>query len=136
MHTPTKSQWQLVIDNFKKILPLAIRPEQLDMSEPAVRNSLHSCGTVCCAGGWYAVAVFPLESTNDYVSYREGIYLINDHLGFSTNESVEDWAHEHPKIWGNEHGISMFYDNNAYNGAITLKGIVEYLEGVRDRSPD
>lgn len=135
MHTPTKTQWQLVIDNLKKALPLATLENHLNMSEPVVSSWEHPCGTIHCLGGWYLIGSVGIEniSEKNYVSYDEGTELMASHLGIA---DVADWANDNPEIWGNEHGYQVFSDIEAFNDARTLGDIITYLEGVRDRSPN
>lgn len=135
MHTPTKTQWQTVIDNFEKVLPMATLKKHLDMSEPCVRNFDHKCGTVHCVGGWYAVAVIN-HYAHEFISYTYGADIMAKDLGFRDHESLELWSEYNPEIWGNEYGSYMFIHKDAYNYAETLYEVVEFLKGVRDRSPD
>lgn len=132
MYTPTKAQWQTVIDNFKKVLPMTILKHHLSMSETAVNDS-HTCGTVHCVGGWYAVAALDLAQP---LSYRDGAKKMSRDLGFEDDNKLEDWAGDNAYIWGNIHGLSMFSGREAYDHANTLGEVVAYLEGVRDRSPE
>jgi hypothetical protein len=140
MHTPTKAQWQTVIDNFKKVLPLAEREDQFDMREPAVRSDEHKCGTVHCMGGWYAIKfldeIVKQCKPGQFIGYNEGANLIAEHLGFPGQWDLQEWAGDNPEIWGNEEGSSMFSNEDSYGGAKTLAEAVTWLEGVRDRSPD
>lgn len=133
MHTPTKQQWQTVIDNFEKVLPLATQQGHLDMDEYLVNTSWHKCGTVHCVGGWYAVAV--LDTTGPEVDYNDGANALAAHLGFQDRYLLEQWAEQNPEIWG-EYGKCMFYGVEAYGGAQTLAEVVDYLKGVRYRSPE
>lgn len=70
MHTPTKAQWQVVIDNLKKVLPLAVRERHLNMMEPDAKSENHECGTIHCFGGWYAVAA--CDHSEVYLGYDDG----------------------------------------------------------------
>lgn len=143
MHTPTKAQWQTVIDNFYKILPLALDSGEchLDMSEPGV-NIYHECGTVHCVGGWYAIAT--MDTGKDRVDFLDGVEQITTDLGFTKYDSrlfnkkaLESWAMNNTEIWGNPYGQKMFYDSCAYGeGARSIIDIINHLEGVRDRSPE
>ena len=134
--TPTKAQWQTVIDNFKKVLPFTEKDpkKHLNMLEACVKNSSHECGTVHCVGGWYAVATCDL--TEQYITYAQGADHMAEDLGFDCFHSVSCWARDNPQIWGNQHGYVMFSAPEAYGNATTLAEVVKYLEGVRDRSPD
>ncbi len=141
MHIPTKTQWQTVIDNFKKVLPMATMDKHLDMKECVVHQSKtvfgggHKCGTIHCMGGWYAIAVLSKEELQkSYVSYTQGTQRMAEDLGFNEVTDLEWWAEKTPAIWGNVYGFSMFSNEAAYNYAKTLAEAVAYLEGVRDRS--
>ena len=136
MHTPTKSQWQAVINNFKKVLPMAKEDSQLDMLEPDVNNNHHSCGTVHCVGGWYAVACGLDNKDSTFITYRHGANEMARHLGFSHMDDLETWAGFNSNIWGNECGHNMFCNKSAYNYAYNLAEVLVHLEGVRDRSPE
>lgn len=134
MNTPTKQQWQTVIDNIKKVLPLAILENHLNMMETSV-NVDHMCGTIHCFAGWYAVAV--LDTTTP-LNYGMGGDKVAADLGFVDMFAIEDWAASHPQIWGNEMGGGMFSSRGAFglkseNGG--LPDIILHLEGVRDRTP-
>jgi|ERR1044072_188071 hypothetical protein len=145
MHTPTKTQWNTVIDNLKKILPVAVKDEQLDMQEHRVQNHYYKCGTVHCVGGWYAVAVFDLMTfpMRDIGGFTEGADQMAMDLGFEdiddfapARRSLIEWASEHPWIWGNVQGSAIFTHTSAYDYAKNMTEVVQFLEGVRDRSPD
>lgn len=138
MHTPTKAQWQIVIDNFKKVLPLAEKNSNrhLDMMETIVKNPYHTCGTIHCAGGWYAIATCNLES-RESIYYQAGVNNMVEDLGFFCREQLVNWAMRNPIIWGNRNGGMMFSAEKAYGeNCNTLADIIKHLEGVRDRSPD
>lgn len=134
MHTPTKAQWQLVIDNLKSVLPMASSNIQLDMNEGRVNSDDHKCGTVHCVGGWFAIATLDNEQE---LNYNDGALSMAAHLGFKTRSQLEIWAHKHPNIWGNSYGFSMFNCEMAYGFDVGgLGDVVAHLEGVRDRSPE
>lgn len=133
MYTPTKRKWQIVIDNFQKVLPLAILKDHLDMSEAQVNDQPSQCGTIHCVGGWYAIATC---DTNNRLDFKDGANSMANHLGFRYKSELEHWAKQNLAIWGNIFAGEMFYDNRAYNEAKTLGEIIEYLKGVRDRSPE
>jgi hypothetical protein len=135
MYTPTKKQWNTVIDNLYKILPLTFEAGigHLNMSEGSV-NDEHTCGTVHCLGGWYAIAVFDTDRRK--VTFREGANKMAEALGFNRYTDLDRWAALHPHIWGNGHGLHMFCSRNAYDYAESISDIIVFLEKVRDRSPD
>lgn len=145
MHTPTKAQMQVVIDNLKKVLPIATLPNHLDMGCPHVNNTSHTCGTVHCFGGWYAVAVCDLS---EFINYEEGKDQLATDLGFlsdcqyNVENLLVDWAMYNPGVWGNNNGTDMFLHERAFqhitkrpNGALNLQHIIDHLEQVRDRLP-
>jgi hypothetical protein len=135
MHTPTKAHWQVVIDNFKKVLPIATKRNNLDMLEPAVNADQHKCGTVHCIGGWYAIATCDI---NKPLNYKDGALKMAEDLGFRDLPilQLEEWAINHPSIWGNRYGAGMFCNPSAYGNATNLAEAIQFLEKVRDRSPD
>lgn len=146
MHTPTKTQWQTVIDNLKKVLPMAVIEGHLDMMEGCGRDAMHACGTIHCFGGWYAVSV--LADKRDWFNYDDGANEMAIHLGLKQEDrdgefSIEEWALENPDIWGNNYGSYLFINAKAFfhkehrpAGAENLKHIIDHLEEVRDRSPE
>lgn len=131
VHTPTKQQWQIVIDNLEVVLPQATKPGHLRMSETEV-NINYPCGTVHCYGGWYAIAACHISCP---LTFWDGATAMAQHLGFETACELERWAMNNPSIWG-ENGEYIFTSRTAFGGASTLAEIVTYLKGVRDRSPD
>lgn len=137
MHTPTKAQWQTVIDNLKKVLPMALTEESLDMGETCV------CNTTNCVGGWYVIATQGKISVEDYFSYRIGTDAIAQELGFRDDNGLEYFLSDNPDLWGNEHGCAIFSCEKAYqhkikrpHGAQTLQHVIDHFEEVRDRSPE
>lgn len=136
MYMPTKKQWQTVIDNFYKILPLTLEQGNghLDMSEPDVNYIKEQCGTIHCVGGWYAIATLDFE--NDFLDFTNGARSMAIDLGFGNKNYLEIWSNDNPKIWGNCFGGSMFYDKAAYDNAQSIEDVIHHLEGVRDRSPE
>lgn len=91
---PTKKQVQKVIDNFKKVLPMAIKDNHLMMMEGDV-NMQHKCGTVHCHGGWYAIAVCNLKEPLDFTA---GANRMAQDLGFENMGVLENWANEYPLL--------------------------------------
>jgi hypothetical protein len=142
MHTPTKTRWNTVIDNLKKILPLASEEGQLDMHEHRVQHACYKCGTIHCVGGWYAIAAYDLINNPFEMGFSTGADRMALDLGFIADEYTPsrqllgDWADEHPEIWGNIYGMSVFTSSKAYNGAKNMAEVIQFLEKVRDRSPD
>lgn len=143
MHTPTKQQWQTVIDNLKSILPLSEREGcGLNMMEAQVNDRDYPCGTIHCVGGWYAIAC-KLHETS-IINYEHGANLMANHLGFESDVDLEIWAARNVRIWGNDKGGGMFSSRTAYapmdkfamNHVKGIPDIIAWLEGVRDRSPE
>lgn len=134
MYTPTKQQWQTVIDNFEKVMPMAINEGHLNMDEWLVNTPFHKCGTVHCAGGWYAIAALDVKENTSGIDFIDGANAMAAHLGFPSRSYLEQWARRNPDIWG-ARGELMFSDKSAYDYAETLEDIVDYLKGVRDRTP-
>lgn len=132
MHTPTKTQWQKVIDNLEKVVPIATVENNLDMHETKINTKGHVCGTIHCMGGWYAIATLDITEP---ISFLSGAIEMAKDLGFESISEIEDWARSYSKIWGNEYGGSLFCRPWAYNDAKTIQEAIEYLKGVRDRSP-
>jgi hypothetical protein len=133
----TKEKVQLVIDNFKKVLPMATLANHLNMNQALV-NCFYECGTVHCHAGWYAVAACNLEMDLDY---GDGAYKLATDLGFFSSMDLKLWVSNNPELWGNDEGLLMFTDKIAFkskgrpNGAETLQDIISHWEEVRDRLP-
>lgn len=114
---------------------MATQPNHLNMMEGSVNNlEGHTCGTVHCVGGWYAIATIDLSKR--VVDYHDGGHEMAKHLGFSDRDKLIDWAHSNRDIWGNSNGSGMFCDEDAYDSSKTLADVIIHLEGVRDRSPE
>jgi hypothetical protein len=143
MHTPTRKQWQVVIDNLYKILPLTFESGKghLNMGEGLVNDRDHPCCTVHCVGGWYAIAT--LDVDNESVDFRDGANRMALDLGFDGSNKIyypekyllEAWAIRNPLIWGNKYGTYMFYDRRAYDLAGSIAEVINFLEAVKQRSP-
>lgn len=137
MHTPTKAQFQTVIDNLNRAVNDygAADSENFSMCQGTTTNDSGTiCGTVHCIGGWYAISV--LQPFNGRVSYSNGANKMARDLGFNCYYDLKMWASNNPSIWGNEWGHAMFCDEWAYNNARTLPEAIVHLEGVRDRLPE
>lgn len=127
-----------VIENFKSVLPLAKSKFHLDMSESNVNRDGHTCGTVHCHGGWYAIAA--LDTKNYIVDFDNGADIMARHLGLIGRYRMMEWADQNPRLWGNEMGYSMFSGKMAFHhptkrpsGALTLKDIVDHWVEVYGR---
>lgn len=132
---PTKQQWQKVIDNFERVLPMATMENHLTMQCTSVNENGYKCGTVHCVGGWYAVATLNMNNGEKY-SYSDGADKMAQDLGFEYDYQLLSWSIKNFEIWGNKSGNEMFCSPLAYNGADSLAEVVEFLKGVRDRSPE
>lgn len=132
---------QIVIDNLKKILPRAKLVTHLNMGVAKVNSCDHTCGTIHCVGGWYAIAVCDLTTERNYM---DGADEMAQHLGFpgdnltSAMNLLQNWACENPAYWGNNYGDEIFSDNMAYYhpekrpyGALTLKQVVEHFKDMK-----
>lgn len=132
---PTKAQFQTVIDNFKKVLPLVKDKDHLDMIRPSVTNAFGElCNTPLCVAGWYAVAT--LWPTTGYLNFNHGATNMAIHLGFKRRFDLKNWAASNPEIWGNKYGYNMFTNKIAWNESTTLAEVIAHLESVRDRLPE
>lgn len=125
-----------VINNFKKVLPLATRKRHLDMEMWRVNMHGHKCGTVHCHGGWYAVAT---GSPKKEMNFQTGTRKMAKHLGFKDEDALIAWAATHPKLWGNYNGSYIFVRKIAFKsnknpkGAKTLQDIIDHWKAVYKR---
>lgn len=142
MKNPTKAEVQIVIDNFKAVLPLSKKTASrkkgnIDMTE----TEINFCGSPMCHAGWYVAGVYKNNRTpepiNERVSYIRGASLLSKHLGFMSEEYLLNWAKQNPKLWGNENGELMFNSKYAFNfrDKLTLAKIVNHWMGVQKRLP-
>lgn len=142
MHTPTRAQFQKVIDLLYTILPLTFEQEcSLNMAVTRV-NYNHVCGTVHCFGGWIAVALIEADKLTGEVWYDDGANVMARMLGFERAEYLQDWAEINKDIWGNRRGYSMFCEEKAFRhsilrpkGAKSVSDIINHLEEVQARLP-
>lgn len=148
MKHPSSKQVLFVINNFKKILPLAILENHLNMRITHVNEcNRHQCGTIHCHGGWYAIARCNL---NNEISFKEGANMMAIDLGFNEYNcnnifidilySLIEWANENQTTWGNRWGGVMFTDSIAFfhpskrpNGAQNLQHIIDHWTEVYER---
>jgi len=137
MHTPTKQQFQTVIDVLKSVLPQAKDESNFNMMQGFTFYSDGDvCGTVHCIGGWYAIAKqLQLEAPGMQINYQNGAMAMADDLGFVSIDELENWAIKNTYIWGNGYGDSIFTDKRAYGDADTLQDAINHLEKVKDRLP-
>lgn len=137
MHTPTKAQFQTVIDNLNRVVTQygAYSHDEFDMGQGLASNgSGEICGTVHCIGGWYAIAT--LQPFSSKTEYSHGASRMARDLGFEHYQDLREWAHVNPVMWGNRYGYEMFFAERAYNDANTLPEAIAHLIGVRDRLPE
>lgn len=134
--TPKSEDILKVINNFKRVLPMAKRDYQLCMSVAGV-NINHQCGSIHCHGGWYAIATCDLSKQINYV---DGAFRMSEDLGFNGPENLVIWAAQNLSLWGNNYGGSMFYCKSAFQhpekrlfGALHLSHIVDHWEEVYER---
>ena len=113
------------------------------------------CGTVACFAGFYALAKMketgeemwvysPFDNADfldcpgsgDRSPYSFGYDEFGKDIGIAPYKA-QDWAATNPDLWGNEHGLSMFFSREAYGGnrnsTITLYDIIAHWRGVADR---
>lgn len=138
MKHPTSEAVLNVINNFKKVLPLAKRYDHLDMKAISV------CGTIHCHGGWYAVATCDLRKIED-LYFTHGVVQMEidlglEHIKGSLFFSLQYWAVANHYLWGNECGGLMFKDALAFYhkdkrpfGAQNLQHIIDHWTEVYER---
>ena len=128
-------------------LPDHIKNNRVDMS--SLQNPV--CGTPGCFAGLISIVAndIPelkgLYKLGDDYSYEFWAKATGDYLECNLNldwrlgvlSSFEAWAVEHPAVWGNVHGSSIFSSACAYDGDIedklTHNEIIIYLRGVYER---
>lgn len=113
MRNPTKKQVQKVIDTLTKALLAAKKLEKT--GKPSIMmlqpNIDHTCGAPMCHGGWYAA----IRTNEDiFLSYYDGISIMEKDLGFTKDVGLEEWAGANPTIWGNTFGDVMFSSKFAF----------------------
>lgn len=126
-----------VINNFKKVLPMAKRDRQLDMSQSDVNFAGYPCGTIHCHAGWYAVA--SCDVLTKILTYVNGIEQMAKDLDIPY-EIILLWASSNYEIWGNCYGSRMFNNRIAFchpvnrpEGARNLQDIVDHWTEVYER---
>lgn len=109
----------------------------LDITDGRVNSHGKTCGTVHCIGGWYAIATHPQEIEQDIqIDFYTGKDTMLKDLGFERDQDINYWASNYPQIWGNHYGADLFVDIRAWDNAKSIPEVIQFLEGVRDRSPD
>jgi hypothetical protein len=131
LKTPTYEQFTTVIETLNKVLPMAERDDQLDMTEGLLR------GTVLSFEGWYYRAKKGDLQKHRY-NFIDGARLVAVDLGFKDFVELEDWADNSPELWLNYNGGNIFSDAIAFasksrpKGAKNLKDIRDHFIDVRD----
>lgn len=143
-----------------------IESNQIDMETTHILdlNYGNVCGTVACHAGWYAFCrasdadvrwndcngdeekmLFwekPMPDSygllhSQNVSWLDGSLMLAKDLGFLDRNDLCLWAQENLKIWGNEHGYSMFTSPLAFGVEchlnLTLQHVADHWHGVADR---
>lgn len=133
-----------VINNFKSVLYMATSKDHLRMGVAFVNQGGHTCGTVHCHGGWYAIATLMDVIKVNAVDYGDGANKMAEDIGFDVSFSVGEplctWAKKHPELWGNNNGEYMFSAAMAFYhkdkrpcGAMNLEDIINHWEDVYER---
>lgn len=137
---PKSEDIRKVIDLFKSVLPMATDPCHLDMMEGSVKSDHHKCGTVHCVAGWFAIAI-GLHKRKRIVNYEHGAQKMAIMLGFTCTWDLKKWAALNKILWGNDDGINMFVQKDAYqnritrpNGANNLQEVINHWEEVYERA--
>lgn len=134
----TSKRIETVLNNFAKVIqqfPKGI----LNMHESKV-NYGHTCGTVHCHGGWYAVAkMSPIKNViPSFVTYTDGANTMAEDLGFTSYAKLFAWTDSNREIWGNVNGRNMFTSICAFtpgdkSHANNLQDIYDHWAEVHDR---
>ena len=70
------------------------------------------CGMVACHGGWATefdgFEEWMRNHGGGYVYYRDGADYLAYLMGFDDLAAFWIWAYKNPKLWGYQHGDSMF----------------------------
>lgn len=135
-----------VIDNFKKVLPFALKEGSLDMSRASVPRTLNECGTPCCHAGWYALATSDFSTRLRGINFVYGVQQMDIDLElpkekedspFTLLSRLARYMNKHSEIWGNGYGGKIFLHQYAFihedkrpNGAENLQHIIDHWEEV------
>ena len=143
----------------------AVRMAATFIKRPAGQTA--GCGTFACHAGWFAFAqiegsapgtwdprspYFPgmeryVDRDGNTVGFAQGALWMAITAGFTRDgpmtpaEALEQWANDHPDLWGNEHGRSMFnspsaflsYEEQEQNAFMSLRTVAIHWEGVYER---
>ena len=104
------------------------------------------CETILCHGGWLAAMLESKRETapTSYLCAYTPFFYIGaaraaKFLGFAGvyAAELETWAREHPELWGNEFGGSMFCDARAFGvhrpSILKLSDIANHYAAVGKR---
>jgi hypothetical protein len=131
-YMPTQEQFDVVINNFKKIQEIC-KDTPVNMMD----GEIHDCGSPMCHGGWYAWINKDRLSGN-YLDYSDGSQLMAEDLGFKYESYLNLWAESNPKIWGNKKGRNMFCSSSAFSKTgktvESISTILKHWEGVKVRA--
>jgi hypothetical protein len=137
MRNPTVKQVDFVIKKLESVREQASEEGAFNINEGRVYNEIgnYECGTVHCVAGWYAFANLRRKEIKDrfkkgFVTFKDGVELMTEDLGFNIGCSLKDWAKDNPKIWGNEEGFEMFAKMSAYNKP-GFDGVISQWELVK-----
>ena len=141
-----------VVERLKGVAHLADRKNSVQMNVATIDvHEQHPCETISCFGGWYAIARFwewegvkgtyigeslGQNECETRIDFHNGADQMAKDLGFEDNEELEKWAEENPDLWGNEYGVRMFHDGQAFGMdpyvEPQFRDIVAHLETVAD----
>lgn len=123
-YIPTQEQFTIVIGKFEKILEKYPKA-QVQMEQCIIKDM----GFPKCHIGWFAYI-------NDIHTLFNADKLLCQDLGV---DDIRFWAHNNPKIWGNEQGSRMYWEPSAFgldNHLVTfpLQHIIDHWKGVKERA--
>lgn len=141
---PRSKDVKQVVDLLKSVLPQGGR---LNMLITECNVDKNGCGTVCCVGGWFAIALglpkyqgrgVKNKSSYLHISYSTGADMMGRILGFKDRKDLQKWAQENQEIWGNSGGYVMFADRYAYKSkskqrANNLQDVIDHWQDVCNR---
>jgi len=126
----------LAVEAVEKTLSASIlnNRKRFDIGQFKV-NIGYDCGTIHCAGGWFAVA---LCDTQKEISFTDGADIFASIIGMKDRWSLRRWAHNSPSIWGNTNGFELFDKNIAYAdkgkiGSRTMQDVLNHWRRVAQR---
>ena len=117
----------------------------LNMGLGNTQQYVYECHTVACLAGFYAMT----DSNGSFIYQEDGINVLQnpnhhtfDHgcrlfavdLGFEVPFELEEWAENHPTLWGNTHGRKLFLNEKAWGKEnVTIDTIIGHLITVGER---